>query len=176
MRWILSPVWLAILTSAAFAAEQTYTLTGNNTRIEWTGTKPDGKHDGGFKKLSGTAVAGAKGELKLELEIDQTSLYSDNILLTAHLKSPDFFAVKDHPKSRFVSRKVEKADKGFVIIGDLTLLGKTREVRIPAEISVGEVFTLEGRFTINRHDFGMSYAKGKINDEVQVRVKVQAKK
>jgi polyisoprenoid-binding protein YceI len=176
MRWMFSPVWLAVLTSAVFAADQKYTLTGTNTRIEWTGTKPDGKHDGGFKKLSGTAVVGPKGELKLELEIDCTSLYSDNILLTVNLKSPDFFAVKDHPKARFVSRKVEKADKGFVIIGDLTLLGKTREVRIPAEIAVGEVLTLQGSFTINRHDFGMSYAKGKINDEVQVRVKVEAKK
>ena len=32
----------------ASAAETKYTLTGENTTIEWVGSKPEGKHKGGF--------------------------------------------------------------------------------------------------------------------------------
>src|SRR5947208_2670860 len=85
----------------AAAADKTFKLTGDNTKIEWTGTKPGGKHTGGFKTLTGTASVGDK--IALDVEIDCTSLTSDNEQLTGHLKSPDFFDVKNEPKATFKS-------------------------------------------------------------------------
>ena len=176
MRWMMTTVFFAMIVSVTFAAEVKYTLTKDNTKIEWTGTKILGKHDGGFEKVSGTATISEATGLKIEVEIDCTSLYSDDKKLTGHLKSPDFFAVKDHPKAKFVSTKVKKADKGFVVTGDLTLLGKKKEVSFPAEISTGDTLTIKGSFDINRKDFGMTYGKGIVSDKVAVRVKVDAKK
>ena len=88
----------------AAAAETKYALTGENTKLEFVGTKANGKHVGGFKKLSGTATA-ADGGMAIEAEIDCDSLYTDDPQgkLTQHLKSPDFFAVKDHPTAKFKS-------------------------------------------------------------------------
>ena len=40
----------------ASAAEEKYALTGDNTKITFVGTKKGGKHEGGFKKLAGTAT------------------------------------------------------------------------------------------------------------------------
>ena len=34
--------------------------------------------------------------------------------LTGHLKSPDFFSVKDHPTAKFVSTKIDKGANGYV--------------------------------------------------------------
>ena len=96
-------------------------------------------------------------------------------MLTGHLKSPDFFGVKDHPKAKFKSTKVEKADDGYKVTGDLTLLGKKKTVIFPAEISEGDSLTLKAKFEINRQDFGMSYGKGKVNDEVEIRLDLNAK-
>src|SRR5688572_29531619 len=107
------------------AAETKYTLTGDNTKIEFVGTKPTGKHEGGFKKLSGTATV-SDGGMKIEAEIDCTSLYSDDPKLTQHLKAPDFFSVKDHPTAKFTSTKIEKNDAGYVVTGELTMLGKAK--------------------------------------------------
>src|SRR5205823_2028018 len=123
-----------VLGLATFAAaeDKKFTLTGENTKIEWTGTKKDGKHEGGFKKLTGTANVTDKG-ITLEVEIDCDSIYSDNNQLTGHLKSPDFFDVKDKPKSTFKSKKVEKKDKNYTVTGDFTLHGKTKEIRFAAE-------------------------------------------
>jgi polyisoprenoid-binding protein YceI len=176
MRWMMTMVVAAGMTATVPAADVQYVLTKDNTKIEWTGTKPGGKHSGGFEKVSGTASITEKAGLTINVEIDCDSLYSDDKKLTGHLKSPDFFAVKDHPKAKFVSTKVAKADKGYVITGDLTLLGKKKEVSFPTTISTGDKFTMNGTIEINRSDFGMSYGKGKVDEKVTIRVSVDAKR
>lgn len=174
MRHVLTAMALTILAGVVTAAEYRFPLTSENTKVEWTGTKPEGKHDGGFKKVNGVATLADGAGLKIELDVDTTSLYSDNEKLTAHLKSPDFFAVKTNPKARFVSTKIEKAATGYNVTGNLTLLGKTKEVTFPADIRATDKLTIRAKFPINRNDFGMSYGKGKISDDVEIRVAVDA--
>src|SRR5260221_54928 len=109
IRSICALALAALFGLTAVAAEQKFALTGDNTKVTFTGTKKGGKHEGGFKKLTGTAsMDGDLSTLKIEAEIDTDSLYSDNEKLTAHLKNPDFFGVKDNPKATFKTTKVEK--------------------------------------------------------------------
>lgn len=169
----------ALAAAPATAAETKYALTGENTKVTFVGTKPDGKHEGGFGKLSGAATVadGDLTKLKMEVDIDCDSLYSDDPKLTAHLKSPDFFGVKDNPKATFKSTKVEKTDKGYTVTGDLTMLGKTKAVTFPATVTTaGDTLTLTAEFKIDRTQWGMTYGKGKIADEVALKVAVAAKK
>jgi polyisoprenoid-binding protein YceI len=176
-------MFCALLVGATFLAGTalaggTFTLDGKNTKITFVGSKPQGKHDGGFKAVSGSASADGTDPttLKLKLDIDTTSLYTDTPKLTQHLKSPDFFAVKTHPKAKFVSNKVEKSGDGYTITGDFTLLGKTKSIAIPARIAVGKNgLTINSQFTINRQDYGMSFGTGKVDDEVKIKVAVNTK-
>jgi polyisoprenoid-binding protein YceI len=176
----LSALVLAILLGAsAVAADAKYALTGENTKITFVGTKPGGKHDGGFKKVTGNATLtdGKIDTLKIEVDIDTDSLYSDNAKLTTHLKHPDFFGVKDNPKATFKTTKVEKTDKGYTITGDLTLIGTTKAVSFPATVAEnGGTLTLSADFTIDRTDWGMNYGKGKVDDKVTLKVAFTAKK
>lgn len=167
----------AVLVAVPAAAAEKYALSGDNTKVEFIGTKPNGKHVGGFKKLSGTVTV-TDGAVQIETEIDTTSLHSDDRSgkLTQHLKSPDFFGVKDHPTAKFKTTKVEKKDTGYTVTGELTMIGKTKEVSFPAEIQAGDTFVLKAEFKINRHDWGMSYGKGMIDDDVTIKVNVDAKK
>src|SRR5262249_37601114 len=131
------------------------------------------------KTVTGTATVtdGNPTTLKIEADIDCTSLYSDTPKLTEHLKSPDFFGVKDNPKATFKTTKVEKSDKGYTITGDLTLVGKTKAVTMPATVTAaGDTLTLTSEFKINRNDWGMTYGKGKVDDQVSLKLSVTAKK
>jgi polyisoprenoid-binding protein YceI len=169
---------LISITSVALAGEATFNLTGDNTKIEFVGTKPGGRHVGGFKKLTGKATADAADltSTKISLEIDMSSTYSDDKKLTGHLMSPDFFGVKNNPTSKFISEKVEKKGDDYVINGKLTLNGKTAPVSIPAKISVtGGTLNVIGSFKINRTDWAMNYGQGKVDNDVSLTVKMAAK-
>jgi polyisoprenoid-binding protein YceI len=168
---------LALLTGTLAAAD--YALTGANTSITFVGSKPGGKHDGGFKGVTGTASVPGDDltKLKISLDIDLNTLYSDNPKLTNHLKSPDFFGVKSNPSSKFVSTKVEKSGADYKITGELTMCGQTKSITFPAQIAVkGDMLTVASKFTIDRTQWGMTYGRGKINDDVTLTVSLKATK
>lgn len=179
VRALFALALAALIGSSGFAADVNYKFDGTNTKLAFVGTKPAGKHDGGFKTLSGTArITDGKIEtLKLETEIDCDSLYSDTPKLTNHLKSPDFFGVKDNPKATFKTTMVEKADKLYNITGDLTLLGKTKSVTFPASVTEKDgVLSLSTEFKIDRTQWGMNYGIGMVDKEVTIRIAMTAKK
>ena len=125
---------------------------------------------------TGTARA-TNGGLKIEVAIDMDSLYSDDPKLTGHLKSPDFFGVKANPTSKFVTTKIESAGGGFDVTGDLTLNGTVKTVSFPAKITLTENnITFNAEFRINRHEIGITFGKGQIDDDVAIRVAIDAKK
>src|SRR5262245_31636527 len=178
MRTFLAAAAALVLALPTVAADK-YTLNGDNTQITFVGTKPGGKHDGGFKKLTGTATIpdGKLDAMTIELEIDTNSLWSDNEKLTGHLKNPDFLGGKDHRKATFKTTKVEKTDKGYTITGDLTMIGKTKPVKIPATVTEKDgTLTINSAFAIDRTEWGMNYGKGKIDDKVSLVVAVSARK
>jgi polyisoprenoid-binding protein YceI len=147
-----------------------------NARIEWTGTKPGGKHEGGFKQFSGS-ITPARGDLTastISLEIDTDSLYSDTPRLTGHLKSPDFFEVQKYPKANFVSRSIKesKADGAtHSITGDLTLHGTTKSITFPAKATLADdVLTIESTFKFDRIEHGITYSPERVDKIVTVRV------
>jgi polyisoprenoid-binding protein YceI len=174
VRGILGVAFAALATVVAAGADS-YKLTGDNTEIKFTGTKKAGKHDGGFKKLTGTATVEG-GTIAIDVEIETDSIYTDNGQLPGHLKGSDFFGVKDNPKATFKTTKVEKTDTGYKVTGDFTLLGKKKEISFPATIGTGDTFTLKAEFKIDRTDYGMTYGKGMVDDEVAIKVDLKAKK
>lgn len=179
VRVLMTVVLMGLAAGLTGAAEVKFALSGDNTKVTFVGTKPEGKHDGGFKKVTGAAtVDGDPTTLKIAVDIDTDSLYSDDAKLTGHLKSPDFFGVKNNPTAKFATTKVEKGnDGGYAVTGNLTLNGKTKEVKFPAKIEAGaDSLTLTSTFKINRNDWGISYGKGKIDDDVTIGVAIKAKK
>ncbi|MFO0864462.1 MAG: YceI family protein [Gemmataceae bacterium] len=179
MRFATLAVLVGLSVAAVSAQDNTlrYALNGENTKILWTGTKANGKHDGGFKTVKGQATLADATGLKIDVEIDTTSLYSDDAKLTGHLKSPDFFAVKDHPKARFVSSKIDKTGgNAYAVYGELTLLGKTNKVTFPATITAGNNLQIAATFKVKRSDYGMAYGLGKVDDDVSIQVSVNASK
>lgn len=162
-------------------------INSANSTVGFEGYKVTGKHVGGFKQLTGTVdlVNNKPEESSVSVDIDATSIFSDDPGLTDHLKTKDFFEVEKFPKASFKSTKIEsgaKAPDNYTVTGDLEMHGVTKSVTFPAKIDVasGEV-TVKASFSINRKDFGILYsgkADNLIRDDVTIMldVKTAAKK
>jgi len=153
MRQVLCVSAFTLMLAPALTIAADFPLNEKNTTVKFVGSKPKGKHDGGFKSVSGNASVDNNDltSLKISLDIDTKSLYSDNDKLTKHLQSPDFFGVENNPKAKFVSTKVEKSGDNYKITGELTMLGKTKSIDFPATLAVGaDGLTVSASFTIDR--------------------------
>ena len=171
----------AVATSAAAK----YSFDQTASRVSWVGSKVTGKHEGGFNTFNGTVdvVDGAPEKSKVNVDIDANSLSTDSEKLVGHLKSPDFFDTAKFPKATFVSTDIKKGgEKGasHTVTGNLTLKGVTKSITFPATIAVaGDTASLDAEFSINRQDFGLTYA-GKADDlirnDVVIKLAIKAKK
>jgi polyisoprenoid-binding protein YceI len=81
-----------------------------------------------------------------------------------HLRSADFFDAAKHPTMTFVSTKIEKKGKRFIMIGDLTIKGVTQPIAFEFTFTDaikdpwgGTRFGASASTTINRRDFGITY-------------------
>lgn len=174
-------------TSAAVApgaATKTYAFAAPDSKLEFTGSKVTGKHDGSFGKFNGTIVVpnGKVEEGTVTVDVDANSMTTDNEKLTGHLKSADFFDTEKHPVVRFKSTSIKPgaADgKTHTVTGNLELHGVTKAVTFPATIHASpDMVHVAAEFTINRKDWGINYA-GKaddlIRDGVVIRLDIKGK-
>ena len=170
------------LTAAAVALP----ITPDNSKVEWTGSKVTGKHDGGFTKFNGTiGLVNDKPEnSSVSVDIETASIYANVDQLTEHLKTADFFDVQKFPKATFASTKIvpdtSAGPDSYTVTGDLDLHGVKKSITFPATIKVGpDDVTVNSEFSINRKDFGLVYA-GKaddlIRDGVVIRLDLKAPK
>lgn len=162
---------------AAPAGADTKTLElSPESEIGFIGSKVTGSHDGGFKKFQGqvTLVNGNPAGSKIEMTIDANSLWADDDKLTEHLKSADFFDVATYPEASFVSTEIASDPEGdFLVTGNLTLHGVTKQITFPARIEVlNEGVKAGAEFTIKRSDFGIVYP-GKPDDLIREEVVIK---
>lgn len=122
---------------------------------------------GSFNKLEGTVVFDAHHPeaTRIDAKIDAASIDTREPQRDAHLRSPDFLEVEHHPDLTFRSKSVRRTgDNEYEVVGDLTIRGITREVKLAVE-STPEVMDPWGNLrvgatattAINRKDFGLTW-------------------
>ena len=171
-------------TSSAPATGERYSITPENSKIEFIGAKVTGHHNGSFGKFSGTIDhAGPPEKSRVRITIDVDSITADDPKLTAHLKTPDFFDVAKYPQATFESTEITPGGEGgatHTIKGNLTMHGVTKSITFPAKIAVAtDAITVDSSFAINRKDFGINYAGASdnlIRDDVVLTLRVRATK
>lgn len=165
-------------------AGQKYQITPQNSKIEFIGSKVTGRHNGGFQSFSGQIdYAGAPEKSRVSITIDTDSITTDDANLTKHLKTADFFDVAKFPQATFVSTEIKPGGTNgttHTIAGNLTMHGVTKSVTFPATINVTpDLATVDSNFSINRKDFGISYAGAPdnlIRDDVVLKLSIRAGK
>lgn len=114
----------------------------------------------------------------VEVTIDAASIDTGYEKRDDHLRNADFFNVEKFPTITFTSKTVQMdSENRGTIVGDLTMLGVTKEVEIGAEFNKGAphpmdpsryVVGFEGAATIDRTEFGMDYGSPAIGNEVEI--------
>lgn len=118
--------------------------------------------------------------------IQTKSVNTDHKKRDAHLRSPDFFDVEKHPTMTYTMKRYQKIGDAYTAVGDLTLLGVTKEVTLVGAFNglakdpwgnTRAGFTAEG--TINRKDFGMTWSKLldsgglMVGDDVKIKLEIE---
>ena len=146
----------------------------------------------GYSKVSGKFIdidgsiyfdEKAPQNSKVEAVINMNSIVTGLPKFDEHLKSKDFLDVKTYPTAKFVSRKVEiTKGNNANVTGDFTLLGKTKEVILqvsfnksaPNPMSKKSTIGFSAIASINRSEYGMSYALPGIADNIYLNIEVEA--
>lgn len=121
------------------------------------------------------------GEAKVAVAIDVASIDTNHAERDKHLRSPDFFDVKEYPLAKFVSTgyKPLGKDKGQ-LTGQLTLRGVTKAVTIEvsqvgagADPWGGYRRGFYGTTTLTLADFGIPYNLGPAAREAQLMLSIE---
>ncbi len=156
------------LTSLVFGAD-TYAVDRAHTTVGFTVRHlVINKVRGKFNEFKGTIVYDENDIAKSSLQgtIKSASIDTDHAKRDKHLRSADFFDAAGHPDITFKSNRVSKEGDRLILVGDLTMRGTTKEIRIPFEIT-GKIkdpqgnmrIGFEATLRINRQDFGIAYSK-----------------
>ncbi|MCU0350069.1 MAG: YceI family protein [Flavobacterium sp.] len=177
-----------------------YNLDVSNSKIDWVGSKPAGKHtgtltltEGNFEVTEGNITGGT-------FTIDMNSITvtdlsgDDKMYLETHLKgtgdkeSEDhFFNVNKYPTATFTVSSVEKVENNHLVKGNLTVKDITNAVEFTAQVTTTDstVTLVSNPFKINRTKWNVTYAskslfddlKDKfVDDDIELVVKVSATK
>lgn len=166
-------------TQAAAGTTSTAPVIKEKSKIEFTGAKVTRDHQGKFNAFDGQIeYAGAQPQ-RISFDIDLNSIETDTEKLTGHLKSPDFFDVAKYPKATFTSTSIAAAPAGspngttHILKGTLDMHGTKKDVEIPVIAQqTAEGVRAQSEFTINRHDWGISY-RGAVDDLIKDNVLIK---
>jgi len=125
----------------------------------------------------------------IEATIKTASLSTNHEKRDTHLRGPDFFHVETFPTMTYKLKAYRKIGEDYQAVGDLTLLGVTKEVTLTGKFNgvakdpwghLRAGFTAEGK--LNRKDFGMNWSKTLDNgglvvgDEVFIKLDIECLK
>ena len=118
------------------------------------------KVKGRFDRLSGWLEIGERGERRLELTIDATSVNTGNHKRDEHLRSGDFFDTEHHPTVRFVSTTVSDPVGGRIQVqGELLAAGHRVVLDLePTLRQHADELQVEASTTLNQRELGMTYS------------------
>jgi polyisoprenoid-binding protein YceI len=135
---------------------------------------------GKFTAFSGEIVTGGQpADSSVTAEIDLSSINTGNDQRDAHIRSADFFEVETFPTMTYKSTGVRADGDDYILDGELTLKGVTKNVPLRLELNgfgpdafggtrAGFTATTE----INRRDFGVNFNAALQNGGVVVSDKV----
>ena len=138
---------------------------------------------GFFRTFEGTLVTGETPELSsVTATIDMASIDTNQEQRNAHIRSADFFEVETYPTMTYQSTGVRADGNDWIVDGELTLKGVTKEVPLKLELNgfgSGKV-GFSAKAEINRRDFNVNFSAVTetgtvmVSDKVQIHLEIEA--
>jgi polyisoprenoid-binding protein YceI len=165
---------LAFVAMSAFAPAPVstyYTIDSSASTIQWKGSKITGSSHEGFVKLAEGGLQVTDGVITAgKFAIDMTTITCTDLdggmrdKLVGHLNSADFFDVEKHKTASLV---IKSADAQGNVTADLTIKGKTNEVKFSAVITEQNgVLTAKATIVADRSKFDVRYGSDSFFDNL----------
>lgn len=123
---------VAFSTISFTALNETKPVNTNESKVVWKGYKVTGSHEGTITIKSGNLEFENNALVGGNFVIDMTSINTTDLKgdsknnLDGHLKSDDFFGVKNFPEAKLDITKITPNGKNaYTVEGNLTIKGKT---------------------------------------------------
>jgi polyisoprenoid-binding protein YceI len=160
---------VAALLAAGGAFATPYQIDPNHTRIGFA-----------VRHMAVSTVRGEFHDYDAQIDIDEADLTRSSIAIAIEtasidtdvemrdndLRSPNFFDAATYPQITFTSKSIARtAAGGYLVTGDLTMHGVTKEVQLPVTlagpIDLGESLRMgaSAELSINRKDWGISWSR-----------------
>jgi polyisoprenoid-binding protein YceI len=183
---VLAAVLLATLGAATARAADDYNVDASHAGVHfkighlglsWT--------YGRFNDVSGSfTIDPDASKCSFALAIKAQSIDTNNARRDEHLRSPDFFNVKQYPSITFQSTAVQAIQAGYQVTGNLTMHGTTKQVSFAlyggrkAEFPKGVQRTgYSTELVIKRSEYGMvDKMAGAVGDEVYIAISFEGTK
>ncbi len=177
---MLSKLGLGILAVVAMAftnklEDGNYTVSLEQSKVEWVGKKVTGKHNGTVAIKSGSLMI-KDGMLKGgEFTIAMTTITATDLQgeyqqnLNGHLKSADFFGVEKYPEAKFMITDVKENGKNgrFTVTGDITIKETTKTITFDTQLAEnGNGIVAVADIVIDRSEFDVRYGSGSFFDNL----------
>jgi polyisoprenoid-binding protein YceI len=139
---------------------------------------------GRFNQFSGSfSIDPEPGNCSFALTIKTDSVDTNQQARDKHLRSPDFFNVKQFPEITFKSTAIKAAQDGYQVTGDLTMHGVTKSITFSlsggktAEFPAGVQRTgFSTDLVLKRSDFGITKFDKAVGDDVSVSISFEGTK
>lgn len=137
---------------------------------------------GRMDKLSGQIVT-AENILDsgVEVTIDAASLNTNDSGRDAHVRGEDFLDVDTHPEWTFRSTGIRENGDGYVLSGDLTIHGVTKQVELAAELggfaegpTGAPTIGVSATTKLDRREFGITGAQGVLGNDIKIELEIEA--
>lgn len=168
---------LLTTTFVTMGQTQKISLKKDSGEITWKGKKVTGKKHHGKISIKEGMLHVVDGELKdINVTIDMNSIDNQDIdsekyrnKLEGHLKSDDFFHVKQYPESHFKSTSIVKSSKEnkYYVEGNLTIKGQTHPIEFSAFFNAEENnYKAEAELTFDRSKYNVRYGSDSFFDNL----------
>jgi len=183
-RWLAAALLLALASppwsAPAWADAVRFRVQPEASEVTFKATSRLMNADGRFHRVAGEIVVDPKdlSTARVTLSIEAASIDTGIGRRDNHLRSEDFFDVRQFSSITFESLRVEGAGRRATVFGRLTLHGVTRELAVPVEVDLTDLaMVATGEFVINRRDYGIAYqsSMNPIGNEVRVAFTLRAR-
>lgn len=123
----------------------------------------------GFRTVQGS-IGGMQGDIHFNennlamsyfnVDVDPSSIDTDNEKRDEHLKNEDFFYVEKYIAVNFKSKEIRKSGDAYLALGTLSMHGMEKEIELPFTASrEGDQIRFEGSMELVRADYQLGTEK-----------------
>lgn len=178
---------IALILSTASIAQTTWSIDKKHSRISFGVTHMVvSETEGNFKDFDAKVITASDdfNGADVTFSAKVASINTENDYRDGHLKSADFFNAEKFPDVTFAGKIIKEGDK-YLLKGKFTMKETTKEVIFDLKFG-GTLDTGKGKKagfkvtgTINRQDYGVSWAnkmangEAVVSDEVAITCKIE---